>query len=198
MSERIAQRFKELRKGIELEDEERKGFSPASPVFSTGKSEAESEGEKSEVTPTIPAKDKGKGKELVSSPQQVASPTSMSPPKLSPPLPELEHPIPQIRVRTDTGPPPIVIGNLPFPPRALSSLLDRAAAELPLRTVRFPILGEYPDCFSGEEFVGWLKDNVEGFGGKLDAAEQAAIDLTEREDALRRIGELGESSSCML
>ncbi|GJJ11361.1 hypothetical protein Clacol_005593 [Clathrus columnatus] len=194
VSERIAQRFKELRKGVELENEERKGLSPSSPVFSTGKSEVGSEGEKLELTPTIPSKDKGKSKEIASPPQEIASPVSISPPRLSPPLPDLEHPIPKISVRTDTGPPPpqpIIIGGLAFPPRSLSQLLDRAASELPLRKVRFPILGEYTDCFSGEEFVVWLKDNVQGFGGKLDAAEQAAIDLTEREDALRRIGELG-------
>lgn len=191
VSERIAQRFKELRKGIELQDEERKGFLPASPIFSD-KIESEPEGEKLDVIPTIPTKDKGKGKEVVSSPQQVASPMSMSPPKLSPPLPELEHPIPNISIRTDTGSPPIVIGGLAFPPQALSQLLNRASTELPLRKIRFPILGEYSDCFSGEEFVVWLKDNVQGFGGKLDAAEEAAIELTEREDALRRIGEFGK------
>lgn len=57
--------------------------------------------------------------------------------------------------------------------------------------MRFPLLGEYPDCFTGEEFVAWLNENVQGFGGSLDRAEDAAKELTERDNLLRRIGEFG-------
>ena len=39
--------------------------------------------------------------------------------------------------------------------------------------------------------MAWLLANVEGFGGSLDRAEDAARDLTERDDLLRRIGEFG-------
>ena len=57
--------------------------------------------------------------------------------------------------------------------------------------MRFPILGEYQDCFTGEELVTWLVHNVQGLGDSLDRAEDAARDLTEREGLLRRIGEFG-------
>ena len=53
------------------------------------------------------------------------------------------------------------------------------------------MLGEYTDCFTGEEFVAWLNLNVPGFGGNLDRAEDAARELTERDGLLRRIGEFG-------
>lgn len=88
-------------------------------------------------------------------------------------------------------PQPILIGGLSLPPVAISQLLSCAAAELPLRPVRFPLLGEYQDAFTGEEFVAWLQENVQGLGGSLDRAEQAAKDLAEREGLLRRLGELG-------
>lgn len=88
-------------------------------------------------------------------------------------------------------PEPMLLAGLSLPRQAISSLLTRAAAELPLRPVRFPLLGEYPDCFTGEEFVVWLNENVQGFGGSLDRAEDAAKDLTEREGLLRRVGEFG-------
>lgn len=185
VSERISQRFKELRKNPPQTDDhssEGKLLSPPSPVFSAGKSEAGEE----EVFASI-NKDKGKGKE-VSSPPQIESPAPLSPQALSTPLPILQQPgslIPR-------PPAPIVLAGLALSPRMVSQLMTRAASEMPLRNVRFPILGEYPDCFTGEELVTWLKENVEGFGGSLDRAEDAAVDLTEREGALRRIGELGK------
>jgi len=64
---------------------------------------------------------------------------------------------------------------------------------LNLRPIRIPILGEYNNCFTGEEFVHWLNKDVQGFGGELDRAEQAARELTEREGLLRRIGDLGNA-----
>jgi hypothetical protein len=87
--------------------------------------------------------------------------------------------------------PPIVLAGVAFPPTAVSQLLTRAAAEMPLRPVRFPLIGEYNECFTGEEFVAWLTANVANFNGNIDKAEEAARDLTEREGLLRRVGEFG-------
>lgn len=78
-------------------------------------------------------------------------------------------------------------------PSAVSALLKRAAAELELRPLRVPLLGEYQDCFNGEDFVAWLNVSVPSFGGNLDTAEEAARELTEKYNLLRRIGELGNS-----
>ena len=60
-----------------------------------------------------------------------------------------------------------------------------------LRPVRFPILGEYQDCFTGEDFVAWLLENVPDFQKDPDIVLVAARELTEREDLLRRLGEFG-------
>lgn len=88
-------------------------------------------------------------------------------------------------------PEPILLAGLSLPPAAISGLLARAAAELPLRPVRFPLIGEYQDAFTGDEFVTWLKENVHSLGGSLDRAEDAARNLTEKEGLLRRLGEFG-------
>lgn len=104
-------------------------------------------------------------------------------------------PIPPAKELVSSPPPhiqqSILVGGLSLSPITISQLLARAATELPLRPVRFPLLGEYQDAFSGEEFVSWLQTKVEGFGGNLDRAEEAAKDLTEKEGLLRRLGELG-------
>lgn len=110
---------------------------------------------------------------------------------MSPPLPPSKA-----EVTSSTAPPPppptlILLAGLSLQPSAISSLLTRAAAELPLRPVRFPLLGEYSDCFSGSEFVEWLNKNVPGFGGNIELAEEGARDLTERDGLLRRVGEFG-------
>nr|GAT46765.1 predicted protein [Mycena chlorophos] len=134
---------------------------------------------------TPPKVDKGKGKAI----EEDEPVLSASPPPMSPPLPPKvdipESPMPPM------PPPPMLLAGLALPPSAVSQLLTRAAAELPLRPVRFPLLGEYPDCFTGGEFVAWLNENVQGFGGSLDRAEDAARELTERDKLLRRIGEFG-------
>jgi hypothetical protein len=88
-------------------------------------------------------------------------------------------------------PEPILLAGLSFPPAAISGLLARAATELPLRPVRFPLIGEYQDAFTGDEFITWLKENVHDLGGSLDRAEDAARNLTETEGLLRRLGEFG-------
>ncbi|KAI6041923.1 hypothetical protein EDC04DRAFT_2665238 [Pisolithus marmoratus] len=167
VSERITQRLKEIQRRA------------AGPVSSTanesdaGTDVAEDEKELSKV-------DKGKGKAT----------DLPSPPPMSPPLPP---------AKLDTSPPPqapadpapILMAGIPFQTWAVSALLIRAAAEIPLRPVRFPLLGEYSDCFSGAEFVEWLNKNVPAFEGNLDVAEDAARELTEREGLLRRVGEFG-------
>ena len=50
--------------------------------------------------------------------------------------------------------------------------------------MRFPLLGEYQQCFSGKEFAS-------EFNGNLDHAEIAERVLTEKYNLLRRLGELG-------
>jgi hypothetical protein len=62
---------------------------------------------------------------------------------------------------------------------------------MPLRPIRFPILGEYPECFNGEEFVGWLLENVPEFGRDLDIVLVIARELMGREGLLRKLGEFG-------
>ena len=171
VSERIAQRFKEIqRKAV---------ASTASAATSDAASETTEE--KEEESPKI---DKGKGKVV-----DAASPVLASPPPMSPPLPPSKA-----EVTSSAAPPPptpILLAGLSLPPSAVSSLLTRAAAELPLRPVHFTLIGEYPDCFSGSEFVEWLNKNVPGFGGNIDLAEEGARDLTERDGLLRRVGEFG-------
>lgn len=171
VSERIAQRFKEIqRKAV---------ASTASAATSDAASETTEE--KEEESPKI---DKGKGKAV-----DAASPVLASPPPMSPPLPPSKA-----EVTSSAAPPPptpILLAGLSLPPSAVSSLLTRAAAELPLRPIHFTLIGEYPECFSGSEFVEWLNKNVPGFGGNIDLAEEGARDLTERDGLLRRVGEFG-------
>ncbi|KAJ7801733.1 hypothetical protein B0H13DRAFT_2259794 [Mycena leptocephala] len=169
VSERIAQRLREIQqKSVKA-------------VAGAAEAKPEAEGDEEKLLPKV---DKGKGKATDDEPPVVASPPPMSP--MLPPSLELpSSPMPPM------PPPPMLLAGLSLPPVAVSQLLTRAAAELPLRPVRFPLLGEYPDCFTGEEFVAWLNDNVQGFGGSLDRAEDAAKELTERDNLLRRIGEFG-------
>ncbi|KAK1232125.1 Rho-GTPase-activating protein 8 [Marasmius sp. AFHP31] len=177
VSERIAQRLKEIQKrsvGALSGDSATSGETPDTTVFSA---EPESETESPKV-------DKGKRKAVEdAAPPILSSPTPMSP--LLPP-------------KVDIPPPPssageMVLAGVPMPFSAVSQLLIRAANEINLRPVRFPLLGEYQDCFSGEEFVMWLKENVPAFEGSLDRAEDAAQTLTEHANLLRRVGEFGNA-----
>ncbi|KAJ3835952.1 hypothetical protein F5878DRAFT_566406 [Lentinula raphanica] len=172
VSERIAARLREIQK---------KSSNPFSAKAET--TSLLSESEHSDETSKV---DKGKGKAVIfeASPMQLNSPLPISPP-LPPKLDVPGSPVPPMQAE------PHLLAGLSLPPAAVSQLLTKAASELNLRPVRFPLLGEYKDCFTGEEFVAWLKDNVQGLGGSLDRAEQAAKDLTERDGLLRRIGELG-------
>ncbi|EJD07412.1 uncharacterized protein FOMMEDRAFT_100626 [Fomitiporia mediterranea MF3/22] len=204
VSERIAQRFKELQRkavngasGKTSIDQDGKGHDTSSSVstvvFDDKSVTSEPEGHPDSATSTekekaIPPVDKGKGKEVEKSPEAL-----MSPPPISQPLPP-----PKIDARGASPmppppPPPILLAGLALPPAAVSDLLKRAAEQINLRPIKFPIIGEYKDCFSGEEFVVWLVDNVQGFGGSLDRAEDAARDLTERDGVLRRVGEFGNA-----
>jgi len=85
----------------------------------------------------------------------------------------------------------VLLAGLPFTHPQISAFLSRAKAEMPLRPVRFPFLGEYQDCFTGEDFVTWLLENVPDLQKDLDIVVVAARELTEREDLLRRLGEFG-------
>lgn len=185
MSERIAARFKELQRKAASQTSSEKPeegetstlFDHSSPTSQTG----------AETEKPLPSVDKGKGKEVVSPPADVPS-ILASPPPMSPQLPEK-----LIRPMSPASIPPVLLAGLAMSPAAISDLLKRASKELNLRSVKFPIIGEYKDCFSGEELAVWLVDNVPGFGGSLDRAEDAARDLTEREGVLRRIGEFGNA-----
>lgn len=188
VSERIAQRFKELQRKAVNNDKDTTTpttiFDEKSTVSEPDSKESETDGE-NKASPKV---DKGKGKASEDAPAVLMSPPPMSP-ALPPPKVEIRgsSPVPPL------PPPPILLAGLALPPAAVSDLLKRAAAEMPLRPVKFPIIGEYKDCFNGEEFVVWLVENVQGFGGSLDRAEEAARDLTERDGALRRVGEFGNA-----
>ena len=165
VSERISQRLKEIQRRA------------AGSVSSTAESDTHTEGTDVETEP--PKVDKGKGRAV-----ELSSPPPMSP--LLPPA-KLETSLPQ----PPTEPSSIMMAGIAFPPAAISGLLTRAAAEMPLRPVQFPFVGEYPECFSGAEFVEWLNKHVPAFDGSLDLAEDAARDLAEREGLLRHVGEFG-------
>ncbi|KAJ1306794.1 hypothetical protein OPQ81_007780 [Rhizoctonia solani] len=91
-----------------------------------------------------------------------------------------------------TSPPPEVASPPPIP-AALSALLLQASKELKTTTVKLPFIAEYKDCFTGADFVDFLKVKLPGLGDSVERAEEAARDLTERENLLRRIGELGNA-----
>ncbi|CCM00260.1 uncharacterized protein FIBRA_02290 [Fibroporia radiculosa] len=171
VSERISQRFKEFRLGT----------GTAQSVDQTPEVHFDADIEEKEV----PKFDKGKGRatEDVMTPPQVASP-----PPLSPPLPPAQL---DTNLVPPSMAPPIILAGVAFTPMQLSNLLKRAKGELPLRSVRFPLLGEYQECFSGEEFATWLKEKVKEYEENLDRAAFAARELTEKHDLLRRIGQLG-------
>lgn len=182
VSERIANRLKELQRksASKSTSEPSPASTPAPPPVINEPEPIRTEG--------ITLLDKGKGKavdiEDIHLTPVATSPQAMSP--LSPPRLEMSSsPVPPME------PPPMLLAGLSLPPAAVSQLLSRASSELPLRAVRFPLLGEYQNCFTGEEFVTWLMENVAGFGGSIDRAEDAARDLAEREGLLRRVGEFG-------
>ncbi|CAL1714693.1 unnamed protein product [Somion occarium] len=174
VSERITARLKEFR------------LNTANTAPHEVKPEVQFDADAEEKTtePVAPKVDKGKGRAV----EPETSPIIASPPPLSPPLPPA-------RLNTDVQPtttgPPIVVAGVSFTPGQLSALLTKAKETLPLRPVRFPVLGEYQDAFTGEEFSNWLRDHVKQYNDDLDRAEDAARELTEKLNLLRRLGELG-------
>ncbi|GBE86582.1 predicted protein [Sparassis crispa] len=172
VTERISARFKEFRLGT-----------TTAPHTDDAQPEVQFDADTEEKEKSTPRVDKGKGRAIEGA---VSPPSIASPPPLSPPLPKLvTDPVPPAPA------PPMILAGISVPPADVSALLKRAKEELPLRAVRFPLLGEYQECFSGEEFATWLKENVESFGGDLDRAAFAARELTEKYKLLRRLGELG-------
>ena len=154
VSERIAQRFKEIQRkavnGSQSSVEGDKAGDGTSTVVFDEKSSITSEPEshsspslkpKDEEIPPPPPVDKGKEKEkppVTDEPQALLSPPPMTldlPPKSTgsnPASPVPPHP-----------PPPILLAGLALPPAAVSNLLERAAADMNLRPIKFPIIGEY-------------------------------------------------------
>lgn len=180
MSERITQGLKGLRLAA---------AHATQPVHATPEKPSEVHFDADMEEKSTPKVDKGKGRAVdIASPPRVASP-----PPMSPPLPPAKTPVKvPSRLQTNPIPPaPIVLASVSFAPANLSALLQHAKSSMPLRSVRFALLGEYTECFSGEEFTVWLKDNVPEFESSLDNAEAAARELTEKMGLLRRIGELG-------
>ena len=94
---------------------------------------------------------------------------------------------------------PLLLSGLSLPPQGLQDLLRRFDSYLqttpapgvdidPEQQVsrikaalasrqRSTILGTYEKTFSGEEVVGWLQANVEGFGGDWERCADAAAEL---------------------
>lgn len=173
MSERITARLKEFRLNGPA--------APQAPVPEP-KPEVHFGADTEEKDPGTPKIDKGKGRAVD------ASPVLASPPPMSPALPPA-------RLATNPVPPPpappVLVAGITFTHQELSTLMAKAKTELPLRPVRFPLLGEYQDAFTGEEFTMWLRENVKPLDGDLDRTEEAAKELVERQGLLRRLGELG-------
>ncbi|EKM49960.1 uncharacterized protein PHACADRAFT_264420 [Phanerochaete carnosa HHB-10118-sp] len=174
MSERITARLKDFK----LNTSTPRAEAPADQTH-----EVHFDADAEEKGPDSPRADKGKGRAVDPEAPMLASP------------PPMETPLPPPRLATDPVPPPpappILVAGVAFTHQELSALMTRAKAELPLRSVRFPLLGEYHDAFSGEEFTMWLRENVKQLDGDLDRTEEAAKELAERQGLLRRLGELG-------
>lgn len=178
VSERISQRLAELQG-------KKSSTSPTSEKGGSVTSDHE------DGAPRILSKDKGKAVDRGEQPEVPHSPLPMSPPPMSPMLPPPKIGSPASANVMQPPPLPMLIAGVAMPPQAVSAMLLQAQSHLPLRSVRFPILGEYPEVFSGEEFATWLVENVPAFQGNLDMAEEAAKELCERDNVLRRIGEFG-------
>ena len=128
--------------------------------------------------------DKGKGK-------ATEADFTASPPPLSPSLPKLAVTISEPESEGDPENQKVLLAGLPFTRSQISASLKRAKAEMPSRSAKFLILGEYTNCFTGEDFFHWLLENVPEFQKDHHIVFEAARELTERDDLLRRVGELG-------
>lgn len=103
--------------------------------------------------------------------------------------PKLEIPAPA----TSQSLSPILLAGLALSPAAVTALLTQASKELKTTTLKLPLIGDYKDCFTGADFVDFLRAKVPGLGDSVERAQEAARDLTEREGLLRRVGELGNA-----
>lgn len=164
VSERIAERLKDLKKPSELPQISTNVVTSASETLIRSPELIEKE---------LPKVDKGKVREDEAF-------TNNTSPKIA----AADNPVPLDSV--------VVLAGIALRIEELGGLISKAKSELPLRPIRFPIIGEYQDCFSGLELVTWLEDNVPTIAGNPDKAELFARDLVERENALRRLGEIGE------
>ena len=143
VSERIAQRFKELqRKAVNGANKPSDSSEPTSSTVVFDGASVSSEPESTETINEKPlpptAADKGKGKAV-----EEDSESLKSPPPMAEPLPA-----PTIEVRGSSPmppppPPPILLAGLALPPSAVSDLLKKAASEMTLVPVKIPIIGEY-------------------------------------------------------
>ena len=184
VSERIQQRLAELKKPVSPTGTSASGGSGDQTVISPS-----SEKHDDETTPRV--LDKGKGKAVDVDVDVPASPLPMSPPPMSPPLPPARITSPSTANLIPPPPLPMLLAGVSFQPAAVSAILAQAQQRMKLRPVRFPIIGEYPDVFSGAEFATFLVEAVPAFNGSLDIAEEAARELAERDNVLRRVGEFG-------
>ncbi|KAG8736397.1 hypothetical protein FRC12_017622, partial [Ceratobasidium sp. 428] len=101
-----------------------------------------------ETTATETKVDKGKGR-ATTPPPEVASPPPMSPampPKLEIPKQATPQPLS-----------PILLAGLALSPAAVSALLLQASKELKTTTLKLPFIGDYKDCFTGADFVDFLR-----------------------------------------
>jgi hypothetical protein len=194
VTERISQRFREFqgRRNPPPPSKDDEVIFSASPHQRLRELPEESDGSETEKENSVPAKrkvDKGKAKAT----NGVASPPPLSLPPRTQPEVSLNSPPTSTAAAI-----PIVLAGVAMQPGPLSAILSRASKDLARRSVRFPLLGEYTDCFTGAEFVVWLANHVPELKASddLDKAEDAARDLAEKEGLLRRIGELGNAFEC--
>jgi hypothetical protein len=177
VSQRIGERLRAQLGTVAEQTPEPPAKSPEAPP-APALAEAPSDTESTD-TVTPPKLDKGKGKEI--DPDRKASA-------------DFDFLPPTATTKAESSS-TVLLAGLSVPKEDLSIILLKAHDELAVRTVKIPILGAYEECFSGEEFVVWLKANVKGLDGSEDRAESAAIELTERENLLRRIGDFGTVTS---
>lgn len=179
VSERIANRLRDLQKRSA-------GALAAAAASSENETVFDTPASPDSVTSEKP--DKGKGKEIEAPEPQISSSPIAASPDSTPAVPK--PPASPLQIPTS----PVSLGSgTTLPAQAVASLLSRAASELRLRPVRFPLLGEYPDCFNGEEFADWMLANVASFQGEWEHADEACRNLVEKEGLLRRVGELGNA-----
>lgn len=175
LSERVTQRLRGLGRVAATNVTDK---SPPAPPLQVFDAEAE---KPLNVEPRL---DKGKGK-------ATEADLTASPPPLSPSLPKLAVITAEPESEIDAENQKVLLAGLPFTRSQISALLTRAKAEMPSRSAKFLLLGEYTNCFTGEDFFHWLLEHVSEFQKDPHIVLEAARELTERDGLLRRVGELG-------